>query len=124
MKRVNAGLVLLTIAVLIIGLAADLPPALPSSFYGYVNGGRAGQVVTVQVGGQVLARGTVFLWQGRAVYSLDVGMDGADQVRPIAEGTIATFRVGGVTAGTAALHSGTNVQKDLTVTRFFLFWRR
>ena len=118
-------LVITAVIILLVGLAADQPPALPSGFYGYVNGGRAGQTVTIQVGGQVLARSTVFLWQGkaqeehlRAVYSLDASMDG------IMEGTIATFKVGGVKVGTAELHSGTNVQKDLTVTRFFLFWRR
>jgi len=116
--------VVTAVIVMLVGLAADLPPALPSGFYGYVNGGRAGQTVTVQVGSQVLARSTVFLWQGKPVYSLDARMDGADQVRPIIEGTTATFKVGSVNVGTAALHSGTNVQKDLTVTRFFLFWRR
>jgi hypothetical protein len=111
MKKI---VVLLSLVILLIGLAADLPPALPSSFYGSVNGGRAGQVVTVHVGGQVLARSTVFLWQGAPVYSLNVAMDG------IAEGMMATFKVSGVNAGTAALHSGTNVQKDLIVTRLLL----
>jgi hypothetical protein len=107
---------IILVILLIALIAADMPPALPSSFWGYIQGGRVGQVVTVTVNGQVRAQTTTVSYQGKVVYSLDVPMDG------IADGTLASFRVGGVSAGSARLYSGTNARLDLRVA--FLWLRR
>lgn len=85
----------------------DLPPALPSSFWGYVDGGHVEQPVVAVVNSKVAARTTIFDWGGEAVYRIDVPMDG------IADGTRVTFKVGGNAAGSAKLHSGSNQRLDL-----------
>ena len=95
-------------------IAADMPPQLPSSFWGYIQGGRVGQAVTVTINGQVRAQTTAIAYQGKVVYSVDVPMDG------IAAGTLASFRVGGIVAGSARLYSGTNKQLDLRASYLWL----
>jgi hypothetical protein len=112
MKRLLIGFVFLVLVSMLI--AADAPPQLPSSFWGYVTGGRVGQVVTVSVNGQVRAQTTTVSYQGKVVYSMDVPMDG------IADGTLANFRVGGIVAGSARLYSGTNKQLDLRASYLWL----
>jgi hypothetical protein len=107
MKRL---LIVVSILCLALIAASGLPPAIPASFYGYATNGQAGQVVTVYIG-DVPQRysGTIFFWEGLPVYTLDVAMDG------VAEGTIGIFKVDGIVAGSAPLHSGTNMQVDLVV---------
>jgi hypothetical protein len=100
---------LVAIAILCLFLiAAEMPPALPSSFYGTAD--RAGDTINVSVGGVVIATAPViWLPDGSAVYSVNIPMDG------IAEGTVAvfwtkqTFCVG----GTAALYSGSSTTLNL-----------
>jgi hypothetical protein len=90
--------------------ASELPPALPSSFYGQAPGLKVGTVVTVSVGNQAVAKTkTFFAASYGVVYTVDVPMDG------IAEGTIAVFKVGKNIYGTAALHTGTNTKLNLSL---------
>jgi hypothetical protein len=105
---------IILIILLLALIAADMPPALPSGFWGYVQGGKVGQVVSVSVGGQVRAQTLTQAYQGKIVYSVDVPMDG------IAEGTSVSFRVGGIWAGSAKVYSGTNKQVDLRVSYLWL----
>jgi len=86
---------------------AELPPQLPASFWGYVQGGHSGQSINVLVGGRVAAVSSLFSWENKAVYSLDVPMDG------IADGTSATFKIAGAEVGKSKLNSGTNSRLDL-----------
>jgi hypothetical protein len=111
MKTLTKFLILLVVCAMLI--AADAPPQLPSSFWGYVQGGRVGQVVTVAVNNVTVARATIFFYQGSAVYTINVPMDA------VQAGTLASFRVGGVAAGNARLYSGTNARLDLRV----VVWR-
>lgn len=99
----------LLVVIVCLLIAADAPPQLPSSFWGYVTGGRVGQMVTVSVNNVVVARSTIFSYQGMAVYTIDVPMDN------VQAGTLASIRVGGVSAGSARLYSGTNARLDLRV---------
>jgi hypothetical protein len=88
--------------------AAELPPAMPSGFYGTVTGVRVGQVVNVVIGAKVLACTKTYNAPGYGiVYSLDVNMD------KFAEGTAVAFKISGKIVAYAALHSGTNQHVDL-----------
>ena len=101
-------LVILSIVLAFCMIAAELPPAIPSGFYGTVSGVRIGAVVTVSIGDHVAVKATTFYAKGYGiVYSLDVPMD------DVAEGTIATFKIGGIVYGRAVLHSGMNVRLNL-----------
>lgn len=109
------GLLLLALCLLI---AADLPPQMPSSFWGYVQGGKAGMVVTAEAGGVTLARTSLFTYNGRVVYSIDVPSEGN-------EGVKVNFRVNGFVAGSGVIRTGTNQQSDLIVRSFYYpFLRR
>jgi hypothetical protein len=100
---------LLLVAVLVLFLvAADLPPALPSSFYGTVEGARVGQTVNVFVGSKLIAHTKTFNYPGwGVVYSMDISMDG------VKDGTVAVFKVNGLLPGRASLRSGTIFRMDL-----------
>ena len=87
--------------------AAELPPQIPAAFWGYVDGGQAGQSLNVSVGGVVVVRSQVFDWQGQAVYSVDVPMDG------VQDGAVARFKISGSEVGQAKLHSGSSTHLDL-----------
>jgi uncharacterized protein YqgC (DUF456 family) len=100
-------LVLLAVIVMLVSIAADLPPAMPSSFYGDVIGWHAGQTVTVFIGAAKVATAKVFKFENRMVYTVKVPMDN------VAEGTLAIFRIGGRVCAKAPLHSGTNVMMNL-----------
>jgi hypothetical protein len=52
LKRIVLTLVIVLLAVSII---AASPPILPSSFWGYVQGGEVGDVITASIDGQVRA---------------------------------------------------------------------
>lgn len=114
MKTITKVLILLVVCALLI--AANAPPKIPSSFWGYVNGGKSGQTVAVYVNNVKVAWSTTELYQGLAVYSVDVPMD------KYPDGTLASFRVNGIAAGSGKLYSGTNQRLDLKVV--YWFWRR
>ena len=85
-------------------IAADLPPALPSSYYGTITGAGAGAIVTSNFAGSTIA----FFAEGYGViYSLNVtgGEDGA----PV------TIYVNGKAAGTAIYATGSNTNVNLIV---------
>jgi hypothetical protein len=103
-------LIVLSILVAFCLIAAEVPPALPSSFYGTASGLKAGTPVNVWVGGKIAARTKTFNYPGYGVvYTVDVSMDG------VADGTIATFKIGNHTYATKALHSGTNQNVKLVM---------
>jgi hypothetical protein len=88
--------------------ANDLPPAIPSGFYGQVTGVKVGIVVSVVIGGKVLANTKAFNAPGYGiVYSIDVPMNS------IKDGTTVAFKIGGRIVAYAALHAGTNVLLNL-----------
>jgi len=94
---------LLAISILCIMLIASiLPPQLPSRFYGYVIGGKAGQSLVATVGGNVVASTTLFSHNRAAVYVIEIPMDG------VVAGTTVKFQINGVGVGGARLYSGTN----------------
>jgi len=88
-------------------ISAVLPPALPSSFYGYVKVPYTNPIVEVWANNVKLAQTGIFLYLGAPVYALNVPMDG------IAEGTEAQFKIDGFVTGRGYLYSGTNQQVDL-----------
>lgn len=104
MKKILVSLVLIAFAFSLIA-ADELPPQLPSSFYGTVTGAPAGSVVTTNYGGIA----DVFRWNGLTVYHIDV-TDGV-------EGQAVTFYVNGVKAGTGVYHTGTNANLNLVVAK-------
>jgi hypothetical protein len=90
--------------------ADELPPALPSSFYGQVSiMGRnvaPGTAITALIDGKVVATTKTIMWQGKSVYSLDVAKG--------AEGKTIRFKIGGSYAWqTAIKQSGTNKALNL-----------
>jgi hypothetical protein len=109
MKKVTIATLILLVLFLV---AADLPPQIPSSFYGYINNGRVGMVVNAEVGGKILASTTAFAWNGKVVYTIDVPPENI-------EGSKVNFRINGLIVGYGYIHSGTNVQVDLTVKTFW-----
>lgn len=120
MKTAIKILILLLVVSMLVGV--DGPPPLPSSFYGYVNAA-AGSTVRASVGGVVQASAKVRTWDGKTVYSLDVGGWQVEGAPPITEGALITFRVNGLYVGQAYWHSGTNVRLDLAVKSFWSFRR-
>lgn len=109
MKR---KLALISVFVALCIAATILPPALPSSFWGYSS--QAGNI-TVMVNGHQAVKTSTFLYQGKPVYALDVLMD------YVKAGTIATFYLNGVKVASAQLNSGTNMRLDLFAVR--RLWR-
>jgi len=104
MKRIIMAVAILCI---LIGIAANLPPKLPASFYGWVTGARAGQIVSVVVDRTIVAQTKIFIWEGSCVYAINVPMDN------IADGKLAKLKIGGALVSSVALYSGTNRQLDL-----------
>jgi len=96
-------------ALLLVGY--DLPPQIPSSFYGYVYGANVGMKVTAICEGNSVSTKT-FKYENQIVYSLDV--DGNHK-----EGAIIRFFIGSKLVGTGVYHSGTNIRKDFFYSRWF-----
>jgi hypothetical protein len=97
-------------------------PSLPSSFYGTVkvNGADVpeGTLVEAQINGNVVISGSVKLYEGHSVFSMNVPGDDSDTevLDGGKEGDIISFRVGGQMADqTGVWHSGTNVSLDLSL---------
>jgi hypothetical protein len=101
-----------------VSAATCMPPQIPSSFYGYVNGGKVGQTVNAVVNGVVSASGTTIAYQGRVVYFFSV--KAFDPCMPLAgggrQGDKILFVINGFTVGTGTWRGGTNVQLDLNLT--------
>jgi hypothetical protein len=96
---------LLSLVLFMIG-TAELPPPMPSSFYGTINA-PAGTLVTASVGIDKYTT-RVITWNGQTVYALNVG---GYQT----EGAKIIFTVSGKVAGIAYWHSGTNTNLNLVV---------
>jgi hypothetical protein len=102
--------------------ALALPP-FPSSFWGTIKVNDAnvpeGTLVQALIGGQVYAEGFSQLYQGDAVFALDIPGDdtGTTALDGGGEGDTIQFKIGGLLAHqTAIWHGGTNVRLDLTAT--------
>jgi hypothetical protein len=99
---------LLIICVLLL-IAADMPPQLPSSFYGTVTGYPAGTKINVWMDNVRVAQVAAFDYPGYGtVYTVNVPGVLAD------EGKALLFKTGGVTIGRGVWHSGTNVELNLS----------
>jgi hypothetical protein len=99
---------LLVICVLML-LAADMPPQLPSSFYGTVTGYPAGAKINAFVDNTRVAQVTAFSYPGYGVvYTVNVPGDALD------EGKAIVFKTGSVIIGRGVWHSGTNVELNLS----------
>jgi len=118
MKKLTLLLTLVLVFALVAPVSAEGPPPMPSGFWGYVTGIPVGTVMRAYVPDRVtpVAWGEVFMWEGSAVYSLDVPGDEDDtrKVEGGVEGGKITFRVGGKIVATGIWHSGTIVRLDLT----------
>jgi len=97
----KAVFVLAILLVLLCLSAYDLPPELPSSFWGEVEGGRVGQKVTTNFSGYTYT----FAYQDKIVYAMNV-TNGK-------EGQRVAFFVGGRLAGSGVYHVGTNQNLNL-----------
>jgi hypothetical protein len=102
MKRIIIALI-----VLVLCTAFVLPPALPSSFWGYAVGVPAGAAVDISAGGVTLAVAQVQDYGGVIAYTVNVtgGQDG-DALQ---------FKYNGMVVGTGVYHVGTNQQVDVVL---------
>ena len=118
-----ASALLAALAMILIVTPALAFPPLPSSFYGKVkvNGANVpdGTVVVALVNGQKYVETLTLTYEGDSVFSLNVPGDDAATagIEGGKEGDTIRFTVGGVSAEpSAAWHSGTNVNLDLSAT--------
>src|SRR5512139_577277 len=97
----------LILLVCLLLVAAQTPPQLPSSFYGYITPNqREGTIVSAWVDGAKVASKPVQFYNGSTVYGgLDV---------PCIEGEAIVFKVGGRIGGYGVCHIGTNTWLDLS----------
>ena len=106
LKRIVLTLVIVLLAVSII---AASPPIMPSSFWGYVQGGQPGDVITASIDGQVRATAQAVDYNGALVYSVNVPGTSADQNKQI------VFAVNDIDVAATLWQSGTNRQVDLPI---------
>jgi len=83
-------------------IAAALPPALPSSFYGVVTGVKEGAKVSTNFTGTT----RTFAWNDLIVYSMNV-TEGV-------EGATVFFSIKNQVCGTGVYHTGSNQQVNLS----------
>lgn len=97
----------LLFAVLVFALCSAyvLPPALPSSFWGYAVGIPAGADVQVYDGSQVLAVAHVLNYGGVIAYQVDVTFGN--------EGDALQFKYNGALVGSGIYHTGTSQHVDI-----------
>jgi hypothetical protein len=98
---------LFALLVMVLCTAYTLPPALPSSFWGYVSGMPAGAEIGAYSSGVLLdSTSTVYAPGYGVVYALDAehGSDGA----------LVVFKFGSAVVGYGIYHTGTNQRVDLT----------
>jgi hypothetical protein len=93
---------ILVVLIALLLISADLPPALPSSFWGYVAGAQAGAIVTTNFPGST----STLAWNGSVVY--------ATNVTGGAEGSEVQFYIDGKLCGNGVYHIGTNQHVDLS----------
>lgn len=106
MKKTFQIVVIAFLALLLV--AAELPPQLPSSFYGTVTGYPANTRINVWRDGVKVASTLAFDYPGYGtVYAVDVPGLITD------EGKALTFKTAGVVIGRGVWHSGTNVELNL-----------
>lgn len=86
-------------------VAAELPPQLPSSFYGEVFNGSVNQLVTNNINPNSYTYTRDY--NGLIVYSMDISNGN--------EGDIVYFYINGSVVGSGIYHIGTNQRVDLTV---------
>jgi hypothetical protein len=93
---------ILVIVVALLLIASDLPPALPSSFWGYVTGAPAGATVTTNYTGKT----TTIAYGNFVLYLINVtnGVDGQAVI----------IFVNGAKCGQSVYHTGTNQHVDLS----------
>jgi hypothetical protein len=109
MKLIALVLAVLVLAVAVTPAKAEMPPQLPSSFYGWVSGYPVGTTINVWVAGVKVTTTKVFDAPGYGiVYSVNVGTGN--------EGDAVVFKTAGKVLGRGVFHSGTNVRLDLGVT--------
>jgi hypothetical protein len=99
MKKIM--LVAVSILMVFVLTAYELPPELPSSFWGEVSGGRAGQQVTTNMSGST----ETFIYNGKVVYAINVTHG--------TEGQTVVFYVNGIRTGSGIYHVGTNQNLNL-----------
>lgn len=105
----NNGLKIIFILLVLTLIAADLPPALPSSFYGTVAGYPAGTKINIWMEGAKVTSTLAFEYLGYGVvYSVNVPGIAED------EGKALTFKTGGTVIGLGVWHSGTNMELNLS----------
>lgn len=109
MKTKNKILLVLMVLLLSVLIIAASPPILPSSFWGYVQGGEVGDVITASIDGQVRATTQAIDYNGALVYSVNVPGTYADQNKQI------VFAVNGIDVAATLWQSGTNRQVDLPI---------
>ena len=121
-KTIAAALALAGLALLPASPAFAFPP-LPSSFYGdvQINGHSLpdGTRVVAIIGSAAYDSGQTQTYEGRSVYSIDIPGDDPDTSKREGgrEGDTIQFQVGGIVMSqTAAWHSGTNVELNLSAT--------
>lgn len=104
MKKFLPALVVL---MLFFTAAYDMPPQLPSSFYGVITPTqREGTPISAWVNGARLATSAAIIWEGQSYYAMNV---------PCNEGDPIVFRIRGVIAGEAICHIGTNTKLNLNI---------
>ena len=99
------------------------PPVLPASYYGTVKidnqNAPAGTVIKAKINGVVYAQDEVELFEGNAVYTLDIPGDDPATSGIIEGGTLGDtiqFMIGGLEADQSSTwESGTNTKLDLTI---------
>jgi len=119
MKKIFAILVVLFVFMTIVPKnvsASDLPPALPSSFWGVANRSYVGATVKAVCDKTIVTTKTFFaILNGKRVIAYSLDMNGEHK-----EGTPINFYVNGRLVGTSSYHSGTNSRFDLSAYFWFL----
>ena len=105
MKKLLFGILIL---VMLLNVAAILPPQMPSSFYGEISGYTSGRVCAYSGGIQRVCT-IPFRYSGKWVYTLNVPTDG------LTESSIVRFYIKGLRVGLGFIHTGTNVNLNLKV---------
>ena len=101
-------IIALVIVILLLGIAADFPPQMPSSFYGEISNYTPGKICAYSGGVQRVCT-TPFSYFGKWVYTLNVPTEG------LTEGSIVRFYIKGLRVGLGFIHTGTNVNLNLKV---------
>ena len=120
--RASDGALYSSSATVTIHINDATPPAVPSSFYGYINITTnppvAGDLVQAYVPGAANpVASTAILNTSPLTYAIDVPGDksGTSMVEGGTEGGLVTFKINGHVVATSTWHTGTSVQLDFNV---------